>query len=243
MPYQRADVVNVARNWLVRAASLGVLNCVKFPLNPLNPAPMKREGLQNDAPFPHFGDARQKDGGRNERHFRDFRHATKSPRSALSFQNACAIISASLTNGEPPCPIPNIAQTMKNVTPWTLSHTLRRWQKSSRRQIATLSELGFPLSDKRTMSAKLLTNQQQSNTSTLTLAPPMQPPTNPNAARKAPHKANNSGSGAYPGMEFGICPVSLKFTSLGSVCGVHPAALCCTLACVLRDVLWTILDF
>ncbi len=52
----------------------------------------------------------------------------------------------------------------------------RRRKKLPGRRIATLSEKSFPMSDKRTMSAKLLTNQQQSDTLTLTPDPSIQPP-------------------------------------------------------------------
>ena len=51
-----------------------------------------------------------------------------------------------------------------------------------RRQIATLSEKVFSLSDKRTMSDKTQTNQKHFNTLTLTPSPAIQAATKPNAA-------------------------------------------------------------
>ncbi len=54
-----------------------------------------------------------------------------------------------------------------------------------RRQIATLSEKGFPLSDKRTMSEETLTNQQHYDTLALTPGPAIQAPTKPNAVLRA----------------------------------------------------------
>ena len=68
---------------------------------------------------------------------------------------------------------------------------LRRWRKKLRRhQNATLSENGFPMSDKRTMSDILLININN-------LIPSCSLLTNPNAARKDSHNANNDGSGEY----------------------------------------------
>ena len=76
--------------------------------------------------------------------------------------------------------------------------TRRRWRKKlRRRQNTTLSEKSFSLSDKRTMSAKLLTNQKLLNNLTLTLDASIQPPTNPNAVRNDSHNAYNDGSGEY----------------------------------------------
>ncbi len=55
--------------------------------------------------------------------------------------------------------------------------THRRWRKNlPRRQNATLSEKSFPLSDKRTMSAKFITNKQLYNNPNLTPDPSIQPP-------------------------------------------------------------------
>ncbi len=77
-----------------------------------------------------------------------------------------------------------------------------------RRQIATLSEKSFSLSDKRTMWDKVLTNQQQYDTLTLTLAlhaiadkslrRPQSPPTMPIPAQLANTPAWNSGYVLYP---------------------------------------------
>ncbi len=103
--------------------------------------------------------------------------------------------------------------------------TLPRWRRNlPGRQIATLSEKSFPMSDKRTMSAKLLTNHKLLDNLALTPNPSIQPPTDPKAARKDCHNANNNGSSESPGMEFRICPVSLKFTTpnlcvLCALCG------------------------
>ena len=103
--------------------------------------------------------------------------------------------------------------------------TLPRWRRNlPGRQIATLSEKSFSLSDKRTMSAKPLTNHKLLGNLALTPDPSIQPPTDPKAARKDSHNANEDGSSESPGMEFRICPVSLKFTTpnlyvLCALCG------------------------
>ncbi len=69
--------------------------------------------------------------------------------------------------------------------------TLRRWRKKLRRQQnATLSEKSISLSDKRTMSDKYLTNQQQSGNFTPTSDPSMQPPATAKPASKDPDKVN-----------------------------------------------------
>ena len=67
--------------------------------------------------------------------------------------------------------------------------TLRRWRKKLRRQNATLSEKGIPMSDKRTKSANLPTIQQQYNNLMPTPTPSIQPPAKANAARKDSEKA------------------------------------------------------
>ncbi len=54
-----------------------------------------------------------------------------------------------------------------------------------RRQSATLSEKGFPLSDKRTMSEEILTNQQHSDALAHTLRLAIQALTKPNAVLRA----------------------------------------------------------
>ena len=55
-----------------------------------------------------------------------------------------------------------------------------------RRQIATLSEKSISLSDKRTMSDKVLTNQQRYNTLTLTLALHLSADESPRRPQKPP---------------------------------------------------------
>ena len=112
--------------------------------------------------------------------------------------------------------------------------TRRRWRKKLRcGQNATLSEKGFPLSDKRTMSAKFLTNQKLSDNLMFTPAPPFNSRQTPTSPAKTPIMPITTGvantidmttstlasknlcalCGESPSMEFGICPVSLKFTT------------------------------
>ena len=96
-------------------------------------------------------------------------------------------------------------------------------QKPPDRQNATLSEKGFPMSDKRTMSDILLIYINNPIPSRLLPTPPAKTPIMPITTGVAhaidmttstlPSKNLCALCGESPGLESGICPVSLKFTS------------------------------
>ncbi len=69
--------------------------------------------------------------------------------------------------------------------------TLRRWRKKLRRQNATLSEKGFPMSDKRTKSANPPTIKQQNGNLMPTPGASNQPPATANAASQDSKKAED----------------------------------------------------